>query len=165
MPAKQSLSFALEPRAALSFDDFVADCAWSPDGKSLAVAGGEGKVGAGRGRPQSLSLRSHRRALVRHAGRGLAAARAAVSRLPGRMARSRCGMRPTRAQLKRWKPAVAATQALAYSPERRTARQRRRQGGVSLWSPAGEKVHAFAPAASTAAALTFDGPEPISGSP
>ena len=47
MAVKQSLSFALEPRATASFDDYVADCAWSPDGKSFAIAGGEGKVGAG----------------------------------------------------------------------------------------------------------------------
>ena len=60
-------------------------------------------------------------------------------------------------ELKRWKPAVSATQALQYSP-----------GGnllaaaagkvVSLWSPEGEKVHSFAPAASTAVALAFDKP-------
>ena len=43
MAAKQSLSVALEPRASLSFDDYVTDCAWSPDGTRLAVAGGEGR--------------------------------------------------------------------------------------------------------------------------
>src|SRR3954464_14540349 len=44
MPAKQSLSFALEPRVSLGFDDYVADLAWSQDGAQLAIAGGEGKV-------------------------------------------------------------------------------------------------------------------------
>ena len=39
--ARQSLSFALEPRVSLTFDDYVADCAWSPDGSALALAGAE----------------------------------------------------------------------------------------------------------------------------
>ena len=42
--AKQSLSFALERRAEAQFDDYVFDFAWSPDGRQLALAGGEGKV-------------------------------------------------------------------------------------------------------------------------
>ena len=45
MSGKQSLSFALEPRGTLSFEDYVVDCAWSPDGTQLALAGGEGKIG------------------------------------------------------------------------------------------------------------------------
>ena len=46
--AKQSLSFALEPRVSAAFDDYVADCAWSRGRVSLAVAGGEGKVALAR---------------------------------------------------------------------------------------------------------------------
>ena len=60
---------------------------------------------------------------------------------------------------------MTPTQALAYSP-----------GGDLLASAAGKvgdavvcrtarKLHAFAPAASTAAALAFDGRAPISGLP
>ena len=48
---KQSLSFALEPRAAAAMDDYISDLAWSPTGDSLAVAGGEGKVALGRLEP------------------------------------------------------------------------------------------------------------------
>ena len=56
MPAKQSLAFALEPRAHAMFDDYVVDCAWSPDGRTLAVAGGEGKVALARAEGAALSL-------------------------------------------------------------------------------------------------------------
>ena len=34
----------LEPRASATLDDYVADLAWSADGKQLAIAGGEGGV-------------------------------------------------------------------------------------------------------------------------
>src|SRR3954468_24801135 len=54
--AKQSLSFALEPRASASFDDYVVDCAWAPDGQSFAIAGGEGKVALGRAGADSLKI-------------------------------------------------------------------------------------------------------------
>ena len=54
--AKQSLSLALEPRASASFDDYVADCAWSPDSRSLAIAGGEGKVALARAEGDSLQV-------------------------------------------------------------------------------------------------------------
>src|SRR6476646_3172403 len=56
MAAKQSLAFALEPRAHAAFDDYVIDCAWSADGQALAVAGGEGKVALGRVGADSLAL-------------------------------------------------------------------------------------------------------------
>ena len=46
--AKQSLSFALEPRSSVAFDDYVIDCAFARDGRSFAVAGGEGKVALAR---------------------------------------------------------------------------------------------------------------------
>ena len=56
MAAKQSLSFALEPRASVDVDDYVVGCAWGPDGKSIAVAGGEGKVALVRVQADSLAL-------------------------------------------------------------------------------------------------------------
>jgi WD40 repeat protein len=57
----------------------------------------------------------------------------------------------------RWKPARGATQALAYSPGGdllATAAGK----SVTLWTAEGDKVHAFAPAASTAVSLAFDRP-------
>jgi WD40 repeat protein len=156
MAAKQSLSFALEPRASATIDDYVADCAWSHDGKSLAVAGGEGKVALARLGDDALTVdtvgehllgtlavawRPHARTFVTSGQDG------AVALWDGDTGR----------QIKRWKPAPTATQALAFSP-----------GGdllasaagktVTLWSAEGEKIHAFAAASSTAVTLSFDKP-------
>ena len=65
------------------------DCAWAPDGKSLAIAGGEGKVALARVPADSLHARRHRRTLARHAGRRVAAARAPLRhRGPGRRDRA-----------------------------------------------------------------------------
>ena len=52
---------------------------------------------------------------------------------------------------------MAATQALAYSPDGELLASAAGKV-VSLWSAGGEKMHAFAPAASTAVALAFDRP-------
>jgi WD40 repeat protein len=155
MAAKQSLSFALEPRTVATFDDYVADCAWSPDSKLLAIAGGEGKV--------ALADVSADALRVRVIGEHLLGTLALVWQPRGQSF-------ATSGQdgavvlwgaagelLKRWKPAVTPTQALSYGP-----------GGeilasaagkiVSLWSASGENIHTFAPASSTAAALAFDRP-------
>ena len=56
MAAKKSLSFALEPRATASIDDYVADCVWAPDSKSFAIAGGEGKVALARAEGDALTV-------------------------------------------------------------------------------------------------------------
>lgn len=159
--AKQSLSFALEPRATAAIDDYVLDCAWSPDGKSLAVAGGEGKVALGRveiagSGDAKLSLdvvgehllgtlavawRPHAKSFVSSGQDG------AVALWDGDNGQ----------QIKRWKPAPTPTQALAFSPRGEILASAAGKS-VTLWSGDGEKMHAFAPAASTAVALTFDRP-------
>jgi len=156
MPAKQSLSFALEPRASLQFDDYVADLAWSADGAQLAVAGGEGRVALVAAGPQPPSIA----VIGEHLLGTLAVAwqpRAARFATAGQDGAVVLWDAAAARELKRWKPSVSATQALTYSP-----------GGellataagkvVTLWTAAGEKVHAFAPAASTAVALAFDKP-------
>ena len=154
--AKQSLSFALEPRATASLDDYVADCAWSPDGKSLALAGGEGKVALARLDNGALTLDSVGEHLLgtlavawrphanTFASSGQDGAIALWDGITGKL-------------IKRWKPAPAPTQALAFSP---TGDLLATAAGksVTLWSADGEKVHAFAPAVSTAVALSFDKP-------
>ena len=155
MAVKQSLSMALEPRAAVSFDDYVADCAWSPDGTRLAVAGGEGKVGL---------LSVGETVALQHAGEHLLgtlavawqprAQRFATSGQDGYIA---LWDATSGAQAKRWKPGVAATQSLAWSPDGELLASAAGKV-VSLWSGTGDKVHAFAPAASTAVALAFDKP-------
>ena len=155
MAVKQSLSVALEPRGSLAFDDYVTDCAWSPDGTRLAVAGGEGKVGlvsAG----DSFALQQ----IGEHLLGTLAVAwqpRAKRFATSGQDAYVALWDAEAGTQLKRWKPGVAATQSLAWSPGGELLASAAGKV-VSLWSGGGDKVHAFAPAASTAVALTFDKP-------
>jgi WD40 repeat protein len=156
MPAKQSLSFALEPRASLRFDDYVADLAWSPDGARLGVAGGEGKVAlvaSGGATPTLEIVGEHLLGTLAIAWQPRAA-RFATAGQDGAVALWDAA---AARELKRWKPAVSATQALQYSPDGgllATAAGK----GVTLWTPDGDKVHSFAPAASTAVALAFDRP-------
>ena len=127
MPAKQSLSFALEPRASLPFDDYVVDCAWSPDGTQLAVAGGEGKVALLGCMPQRASLGG----IGEHLLGTLAIAwqpRARRFATAGQDGAVALWDADDARELKRWKPAVAATQALQYSPGGELLADRRGQG-------------------------------------
>ena len=156
--ARQSLSFALEPRASAAFDDYVVDIAWSADGTQIAIAGGEGKVGlAGAGAGDSgLSLAIVGEHLLGtlavawqpHARRFATAGQdGAVVLWDAAQAR----------ELKRWKPGLGATQALVYAP-RGDLLATAAGKSVALWTADGDKVHAFAPAANTAVALAFDRP-------
>jgi len=156
MAAKQSLAFALEPRESAAFDDYVVDCAWSADGQSLAVAGGEGKVALARATGGSLSLEiigEHLLGTIALAWqpRGKLFATAGQD---GAVALWDSGSGKA---VKRWKPAPTATQALCFSPDGETLATAAGKT-VTLWSSAGEKIHAFAPAATSAASLAFDRP-------
>ena len=157
--AKQSLSFALEPRASVAFDDYVADCAWSPDGESLAVAGGEGKVALARvDRRRALTLEVHRRTLVRHAGAWPGSRTRKTFATSGQDGADRAlGWRGRQADqaLETRADADAGAGVFARAAKCSPARPAK---SVTLWSPEGEKIHAFAPAASTAVALAFDKP-------
>jgi WD40 repeat protein len=111
MPAKQSLSFALEPRVSLPFDDYVADCAWAPDGAQLAVAGGEGKVallGLHAATPTLGDIGTHLLGTLAIAWQPRAR-RFATAGQDGAVA---LWDAEEARELKRWKPATAATQAL-----------------------------------------------------
>jgi WD40 repeat protein len=155
MPAKQSLAFALEPRATAAFDDYVVDCAWSPDGQSLAVAGGEGKIALAR-ITDGLSLD----VIGEHLLGTIALAwqprgtRFATAGQDGAVA---LWDSAAATAVKRWKPAPTTTQALCFSPDGEILASAAGKS-VTLWSPDGEKIHAFAPAASSAVALAFDRP-------
>ena len=154
--AKQSLSFALEPRASASFDDYVSDCVWSPAGDALAVAGGEGKVALARAAADSLALE----VLGEHLLGTLAIAwqpHGKVFASSGQDAAIALWTADTGAAIKRLKPAPTPTQALAWSPDGQLLASAAGKT-VTLWSPQGEKVHAFAPAVSSAVALAFDKP-------
>jgi WD40 repeat protein len=153
---KSSLSFALESRASVAFDDYVAALSWSTDGRAVAIAGGEGKVALARTEGGALRLDV--------VGEHLLGALAVAWR-PNGGGFASSGQDGTVVlwdgdsgkAVKRWKPAPTPTQALAWSPGGEllaTAAGR----NVTLWSTEGEKVHAFAPANATAVALAFDRP-------
>jgi WD40 repeat protein len=156
MPAKQSLALALEPRASAAFDDYVVDCAWNPDGHSFAVAGGEGKVALASVAADALSLET----LGEHLLGTIALAwqprgtRFATAGQDGAVALWDAGSGKAE---KRWKPAPTATQALCFSPNGEMLASAAGKS-VTLWSSAGEQIHAFAPAATSAMALAFDRP-------
>lgn len=156
MAVKHSLSFGLEPRAAAQLDDYMADCAWGPDGATIAIAGGEGKVALARLDDGTLALET----LGEHMLGTLAVAwqpRANVCATSGQDGAVALWDTATGKQLKRFKPAPTATQALAWSPGGELLASAAGKS-VTLWSPTGEKVHAFSPNTSTAVALAFDRP-------
>jgi WD40 repeat protein len=156
MAAKQSLAFALEPRTAAAFDDYVVDCAWSPDGRSLVVTGGEGKVALARVAPDAVTLD----VIGAHLLGTIALAwqpRGTIFATAGQDGAVALWDSESGKSVKRWKPAPTATQALCYSPDGATLASAAGKS-VTLWSPAGDKIHAFAPAATSAAALAFDRP-------
>jgi len=156
MAAKQSLSYALEPRARATLDDYVADCAWAPDGKSFAIAGGEGKVALARADADALAIE----VIGEHMLGTLAIAwrpRANVFATSGQDNAVVLWDGASAKEIKRWKPALTATQALGFSPDGEILASAAGKV-VSLWSAHGEKIHAFAPAASSAVALQFDRP-------
>ncbi len=154
--AKQSLSLALEPRASASFDDYVVDCAWSPDGKSFAIAGGEGKVALARAGGDSLSVET----VGEHLLGTLSIAwkpHAGVFASSGQDASVALWDGASGKEIKRWKPGPTATQALCFAPVGEILATAAGKS-VTLWSLLGEKIHAFAPAATSAVALAFDRP-------
>jgi len=154
MASKKSLSFALEPRATASIDDYVADCAWAPDSKSFAVAGGEGKVALVRAEADALlaeMIGEHMLGTLSIAWRP----HARVFATSGQDGAVALWDGATGKEIKRWKPALTPTQALCFSPDGEVLASAAGKV-VTLWSALGEKIHAFAPAASTAVALSFD---------
>jgi WD40 repeat protein len=156
MAVKQSLSFALEPRASVAFDDYVADIAWSSDGKALAVAGGEGKVALVRVDGESLALET----VGEHLLGTLCVAwqpHAKMFATSGQDSAIALWDGGTGRQIRRWKPAPTPTQALTFAPAGDILASAAGKV-VTLWSPLGEKIHVFAAAATSAVALAFDRP-------
>ncbi len=154
--AKKSLSFALEPRASAAFDDYVADCAWAPDGKSLALAGGEGKVALARLVDETLTVE----VVGEHVLGTLALAwqpRTNLFATSGQDCAIALWDAASGKSVKRWKPAPTPTQALCFAPggDRLASAAGKT---VVLWGTNGEQLHAFAPAATAAVALQFDKP-------
>src|SRR5690349_1961732 len=114
MAAKKSLSLALVPRATATFDEYVADPVRSPDSKSFAIAGGEGKVALARAEAASLSidvLGEHLLGTLGIAWRP----RANVFVTSGQDGAIALWDGAAGKEIKRWKPAPTPTQALCFS--------------------------------------------------
>mgnify|MGYP000964900186 CR=1 FL=1 len=148
----------LEPRASATLDDYVTDLAWSGDGTRLAIAGGEGRVFLARHDAGSSSL------AVRELGEHLMGALAVAWR-PKAESFVTSGQDnaiafwdgTSGAEQRRIRPAMAWTEHLAWSPDgMRLASAAGKQ--LTLWSPEGEKQHAFAPHAGAVSALGWDKP-------
>lgn len=149
-------SAVLEPRASVDLGDYVIDCAWSSDGRRLAVACSEGAVhlcelGEGESRAHELG---------EHALGALAvswqpgAARFASAGQDGTVAIWDAGARREQA---RFRPGRSSVEAIAFSPDGRllaTASGRL----VALWSAEAERLHDFPPAPGAIAALAWDRP-------
>ncbi len=143
----------LDERAELELDDYVAGITWAADSSRFAVAGGEGKVFAGRYAAAAFNANSVGEHLL-----GVLT----VAWQPGGEAFATVGQDGSvtlwngeGAELKRWRPAATGTEHLAFSPDGKllaTASGRT----VKLWSSAGELVHEFAAAPKPVAALSFD---------
>src|SRR5436190_24151525 len=137
--AKQSLSFALEPRATANFDDYVVDCVWSPDGKSFAIAGGEGKVALARAEGDALTVET----LGEHLLGALSIAwkpHGSVFATSGQDASAALRDGTTGKELKRWKPGATPTQALCVSPSGEMFAAAAEKI-VALWTMLGETAH------------------------
>ena len=136
MAAKKSLSFALEPRATATIDDYVADCVWSPDSKSFAIAGGEGKVALARAEAGSLAVN----VLGEHLLGTLGIAwrpHASVFATSGQDSSIVLWDGAAGKEIRRWKPAPTPTQALCFSPDGEILASAAGKV-VSLWSTQGE---------------------------
>jgi WD40 repeat protein len=144
----------LAARASVALEDYVVDCAWSPDARALAVICGEGTV-------QLLAREDTRldaRLVGEHGLGGLAVAwspRATRFATSGQDAGLVFWDGSSGRELKRLRPARTWTEQLAWSmnaPLLASAAGKT----VALWSEDGELVQELPPQESTVAALAWD---------
>lgn len=151
----------LEPRARVKLDDYIVDVAWSPDSNALAAIGGEGRVALAQFAGESLTART----LGEHMMGALALSwqpRSATARGDRFATSGQDGAlvlwnAADGTELKRWRPAMAATGHVAFAPD--GARLASSAGRVvTLWNADGDKLHELPAAPSTVAALAWDKP-------
>jgi WD40 repeat protein len=144
----------LEPRASVSLDTYVVDCAWSSDSRSIAVAGGEGAVLHAENVAQSPRVHE----LGEH-GMGVLA----VSWQPGRNILASSGQDGTvvlwntdrTVEPQRLRRAAAWTERLAFSSDG-TLLAASTGKTVSVWSGEGELLHESAPHPGSVASIAWD---------
>lgn len=146
----------LTERAQVALDAYVADVAWSPDGASLAVAGGEGAVVL----VEQVASAPKVRAIGEH-GMGVIA----VAWQPGANVFASTGQDSAVVlwdasngnAVARLRPGMAWTEHIAFSPDGKLLATA--TGKVlALWDAAGRKAHSFEPLAGTIAAIAWDRP-------
>lgn len=151
----------LEPRARVKLDDYIVDVAWSSDSRALAAIGGEGRVALAQFTGESLTART----LGEHAMGALAVSwqprsasapgdRFATSGQDGALV---LWSAADGSELRRWRPAIAATEHVAFRPDG-TSLASATGRTVTLWSATGEKLHELPAAPATVAALAWDKP-------
>jgi WD40 repeat protein len=144
----------LEPRAAVTLDDYVRELAWAPDGRSLIAAGGEGKVFRVSECPERLRVQE----LAGHVPGTLAVAwspRGAVFATSGQDGTLAVHRAEDGTELRRWAPARSWTEQLAWSPDGSVLASSAGRG-VSLWSADGESRAVLPAQSSSVAALGWD---------
>jgi WD40 repeat protein len=144
----------LTDRASLALDAYVADLAWSPDGASLAVAGGEGAVVL----VNQVASAPRPRVLGEH-GMGVIA----VAWQPAGNVFASSGQdsavvlwdASSGNASARIRPGMAWTEQIAFAPDGKLLATATGKT-LALWDSAGEKVHSFEPLAGTIAAIAWD---------
>jgi len=149
-------SAVLNERASVALDAYIVDFAWSPDGSSIAVAGGEGAVvlvnGVGAAlKPQTLGEHGMGTIAIAWQPRGKTIASS------GQDSAVVLWDSTAGTELKRLRPGTAWTEHIAFSPDGKTLATA--TGKVlALWDSSGEKVHSFEPLAGNIAAISWDKP-------
>jgi WD40 repeat protein len=146
----------LSERTSVRLDAYIVDVAWTRDGKTIAVAGGEGAVALVEGiadKPQVRVLGEHGMGTI------------AIAWRPGTQTLASSGQdgavvlwNPAdQAAAKRLRPGTGWTEHIAYSPDGKLLATATGKG-LSLWDGAGELVHKYEPLPATIAALAWDKP-------
>ncbi len=125
-------------------ETYIVDLAWSPDGGSIAVAGGEGAVVL----VENVAQQPTSRAIGEH-GMGVISVKwqpgGSAARLvrPGQRGRA-VGCDDRRQAKKRLRPGMAWSEHIAFSSDGKLLATATGKA-LTLWDAAGEKLHQFEP--------------------
>lgn len=146
----------LNERASVALDAYIVDLAWSPDGSSIAVAGGEGAVVLVNDVGTALKAQT----LGEHGMGAIAVAWQPAGKTIASSGQDSAVVlwdSATTSEMKRLRPGTAWTEHLAFSPDGKALATATGKT-LALWDSAGGKVHSFEPLAGNIAAITWDKP-------